>query len=309
MRFAGEMTKPQMMDEILRLKRERKAIILSHLYQRGEIQDLADYVGDSLGLSQEAAKTDAEVIVFCGVHFMAETAAMLSPDKIVLLPEEEAGCPMANMITVQGLRDLKEKHPNAVVVAYVNTSAAVKAEADICCTSSNAVKVLESIDPDREIIFVPDIHLARYAAQKANRKVIPWKGFCPTHNWVSTEEIKRAKADHPTAKILAHPECREEVVALADAVSSTTGMINFARKDPATEFIVVTESGILHQLRKQLPGKSFFLASEDLVCPNMKATTLEKVLWSLQELKPRITVPAPIREKAVKALDRMLALS
>lgn len=309
MRFAGAMTKPQMRDEILRLKKERKAVILSHLYQRGEIQDLADYVGDSLGLSQEAAKTDAKVIVFCGVHFMAETAAMLSPDKIVLLPEEEAGCPMANMITVQGLRELKEKHPGAVVVAYVNTSAAVKAEADICCTSSNAVKVLESVDPDREIIFVPDIHLARYAAEKAKRKVIPWKGFCPTHNWVSAEEIKRAKAEHPAARVLAHPECKEEVVALADAVSSTAGMISFAKKDEATEYIVATESGILHQLRKQLPGKSFFLASEDLVCPNMKATTLEKVLWSLQELQPRITVREDIGRRAVRALDVMLALS
>lgn len=299
----------QLIDRIEDLKRQRKAVILAHLYQRPEIQELADYVGDSLGLSQQAAATDAEVIVFCGVHFMAETAAILSPDKLVLLPEEEAGCPMANMVTVSRLRQKKAEHPDAVVVAYVNTEAQVKAEADICCTSSNAVKVVESIPRDRKILFVPDMHLGHWVAQKTGREMIFMKGFCPTHNKLSAEMIDRLKEAHPEAVVMVHPECRPEVVARADIVSSTAGMIKYATQSSAKEFIVGTEEGVLHQMKKKNPGKTFFLANERMICPNMKATRLEQVAWSLEDLEPRITVSAAIRDKAKAAVDRMLAVT
>lgn len=293
---------------IKELKKERNAVILAHLYQLGEIQDLADYTGDSLGLSQQAARTDAGVIVFCGVHFMAETAAILSPDKIVLLPEPQAGCPMANMVTAGRLRAKKAEKPDAVVVAYVNTSAEVKAEAEVCCTSSNAVKVVQSVDPDREIIFVPDMHLGHYAAKKAGREMTLWRGFCPTHNKLSLEDIQRARAAHPEALVMVHPECRPEVAEAADHVSSTSGMIKFASANPAREFIVGTESGILHRLKKESPDKKFYLASERMVCPNMKSITLEKVLWTLEEMENRVTVPEEIRERAVRAVDRMVEI-
>ncbi len=291
------------------LKQKRKAVILAHLYQRPEIQELADYVGDSLGLSQQAAGTEAEVIVFCGVHFMAETAAILSPEKVVLLPEEEAGCPMANMVTASRLRQKKAEHPGAVVVAYVNTEAEVKAEADICCTSSNAVKVVESIPRDKEILFVPDMHLAHWVSQMTGREMIVMKGFCPTHNKLSAEMIDRLRTIHPEAVVMVHPECRPEVVARAGVVTSTAGMIKYATQSSAREFIVGTEEGVMHQLKKKNPDKRFYLAYDRMICPNMKATRLEQVLWALEDLEPRVTVPEGIRQKAKAAVDRMLAVT
>lgn len=294
--------------EILELKKSRNAVILAHLYQRPEIQEIADFCGDSLGLSQQAAKTDADVIVFCGVHFMAETAAILSPEKTVLLPEINAGCPMADMITADALRARKRECPEAVVVCYVNSSAEVKAEADICCTSANAVKVVQSVPADRPILFVPDRNLGHYVGLKAGREIIYWEGYCNTHDKLKAEDIRNAISEHPGATVMVHPECRPEVVALADQVFSTSGMIKFAAESEAREFIIGTEMGILHQLHKKCPDKQFYLASKQLVCPNMKATTLDKVKWALEEMQPRVMVPDTIREKALGAVERMLAI-
>ena len=298
----------QLSEDILRLKKERNAVILAHLYQRPEIQEIADFVGDSLGLSQQAAETKADVIVFCGVHFMAESAYILSPQKTVLLPEERAGCPMADMVTAEALREKKKQHPDAVVVCYVNSSARVKAESDICCTSANAVNVVRSIPQDKEILFIPDRNLGHYVGLKSNRPVILWEGYCNTHEKLTLEDIKAARSSHPDALLMVHPECRPEVVAEADAVFSTSGMIKFAAENPATEFIVGTESGVLHQLHKKCPEKKFYMASDKLICPNMKSTTLEKVLWSLQDMKPQIVVPEDIRQKAIVSLEKMLAV-
>ena len=295
-------------NEILELKKKRNAVILAHLYQRPEVQDIADFTGDSLGLSEEAAKTDAEVIVFCGVHFMAETAAILSPQKTVLLPEVNAGCPMADMITADQLRAKKKECPDAVVVCYVNSSADVKAESDICCTSANAVKVVRSAPADKRILFVPDKNLGHYVGQQAGREVIYWEGFCNTHDRLSAEQLRKAKQTYPEALVMVHPECRPEVIALADRVFSTSGMIKFAKESDHNEFILGTESGILHKIRKTAPGKKFHMASEELICPNMKATTLEKVKLSLEELQPRIMVPDEIRDKALGAVKRMIAV-
>ncbi|RKO67831.1 quinolinate synthase NadA [Desulfofundulus salinus] len=296
-------------EEIKRLKKERRAVILSHVYQRPEVQEIADFVGDSLGLSQQAAKTDAEVIVFCGVHFMAESAAILSPDKIVLLPEIKAGCPMADMVTVEALRERKKEIPGVIVVCYVNTSAAVKAESDVCCTSANAVKIVSSLPEDRPVLFIPDENLGQYVARQTGRKIHLWEGYCNTHDKLFAEDVLAAREAHPNALVLVHPECRPEVIDLADAVASTTGMIRFARESDAREFIVCTETGILHQFRKQCPDKEFYLASDKLICPNMKATTLEKVHRALVTLEPRVTVPPEIREKALRSLERMLAVT
>ncbi len=295
-------------NEILELKKKRNAVILAHLYQRPEVQDIADFTGDSLGLSKEAAKTDAEVIVFCGVHFMAETAAILSPQKTVLLPEVNAGCPMADMITADQLRAKKKECPDAVVVCYVNSSADVKAESDICCTSANAVKVVRSAPADKRVLFVPDKNLGHYVGQQAGREIIYWEGFCNTHDRLSAEQLRKAKQTYPEALVMVHPECRPEVIALADRVFSTSGMIKFAKESEHNEFILGTESGILHKIRKTAPGKKFHMASEELVCPNMKATTLEKVKLSLEELQPRIMVPDEIRDKALGAVERMIAV-
>lgn len=295
-------------NEILELKKKRNAVILAHLYQRPEVQDIADFTGDSLGLSEEAAKTDAEVIVFCGVHFMAETAAILSPQKTVLLPEVNAGCPMADMITADQLRAKKKECPDAVVVCYVNSSADVKAESDICCTSANAVKVVRSAPADKRILFVPDKNLGHYVGQQAGREIIYWEGFCNTHDRLSAEQLRKAKQTYPEALVMVHPECRPEVIALADRVFSTSGMIKFAKESDHNEFILGTESGILHKIRKTAPGKKFHMASEELICPNMKATTLEKVKLSLEELQPRIMVPDEIRDKALGAVKRMIAV-
>lgn len=293
--------------EINVLKKERKAVILAHYYQRPEVQDIADFVGDSLQLSQQAANTDAEVIVFCGVHFMAESAAILSPNKVVILPEQKAGCPMADMVDADGLRAYKKRVPGVQVVCYVNSSAEVKAESDICCTSSNAVKVVESLKGDN-ILFIPDENLGRYAAKILGRSLQFWPGYCKTHDRLSKEDIQMAKNAHPLAKVIVHPECREDICEEADYVGSTAGLIKYAQSSEDQEFIVGTESGILHRLRQVCPDKKFYLASERLVCPNMKMTTLEKVRDALKTLSPCVTVDEEIRTKAKAALERMLAL-
>ncbi len=298
----------QLVEEIMKLKQQRNAIILSHIYQPPEIQEIADLVGDSLELSRRAAATDASVIVFCGVHFMAESAAVLSPEKIVLLPEANAGCPMADMVTAEALRAKKNKLPGAQVVCYVNTPAEVKAECDIACTSANAVQVVTSLPTDRPIIFVPDKNLGRYVARQSGRTMDIWEGCCPIHDQLSTDDVLKVKSEHPEALVLVHPECRPEVVELADHVASTTGMLRFARESQNKEFIVATENGILHQLNKQCPGKSFYPASDKLVCQDMKSITLEMVLHSLQTLEPQVTVTAVVRERALKCLGKMLAV-
>ena len=295
----------ELVEKILNLKKKRNAVILVHNYQLGEIQDIADFMGDSLGLSQNAAKTDAEVIVFCGVHFMAETASILCPDKVVLLPDINAGCPMADMITAEELRKKKGEFPNATVVCYVNSSAEVKAESDVCCTSANAVEVVESVDA-QEILFIPDQYLGHYASTKTDKKIILWPGFCPTHVRILPEHITQMRKEYPQAKVVVHPECRPDVIALADKVLSTGGMRRFARQTDAREIIVGTEIGILHRLRKENPGKKFIPATEQAVCPQMKLITLEKVLWSLEEMAPEVKVPEEIRLRAKSAVDKML---
>jgi len=292
-------------DKIRDLKKLRNAVIVAHNYQRDEVQDIADYVGDSLGLSQEAAKSHADVIVFCGVHFMAETASILSPSKTILMPDLGAGCPMANMITAESLRTLKKKHPEATVVCYVNTTAEVKAESDICCTSSNAVKVVESVEGS-EVIFVPDKYLAHYVSTKTKKKIIPWNGYCPTHFRILPEHILTQKGLHPEAEVMVHPECTPPVIALADKVLSTGGMCKYAKESKASEIIVGTEIGILHRLRKENPNKKFYPASESAICPNMKLATVEKVFWSLENMKYVVKVPDDIRISARNAVDKML---
>ncbi len=296
-------------EEIKHLKKQRRAIILSHVYQRPEVQEAADFVGDSLELSRRAAETDADVIVFCGVHFMAESAAILSPDKIVLLPEKQAGCPMADMVDGPSLRARKQNMLGAVVVCYVNTSAEVKAESDLACTSANAVNVIKSLPEDQPVLFIPDKNLGDYVAKKSGRKNIRlWEGYCTTHEKLTRDDVLAAKREHPEAQVLVHPECRPDVVELADAVASTTGMLRYAGESPAEEFIVCTEKGILHQFNKRYPDKKFYPASDKLVCPNMKATTLEKVHRSLLTMEPQVTVAPDIREKALRCLERMLAV-
>jgi len=298
---------PELAEKILRLKEKRNAVILAHNYQLGEVQDIADFVGDSLDLSQRAAKTDASVIVFCGVHFMAETASILCPGKTVLLPDTHAGCPMANMITAPQLRAKKKEHPEATVVCYINSSAAVKAESDVCCTSANALGVIESLDAD-EILFVPDQYLGHYISTRTGKKMILWPGFCPTHARILPEHITRLRQEYPEAKIVVHPECKPGVIALADEVLSTSGMIKFASREDVQQVIVGTEIGIIYRLRKENPDKTFIPVSEQAVCPNMKLITLEKVLWSLEEMAPEVKVPETIRLKAKKAVGRMLAV-
>lgn len=294
--------------KIKKLKEQRRAVILAHNYQVGEVQDIADYTGDSLGLSIAAAKTDADVIVFCGVHFMAETAAVLCPEKTVLLPDKFSGCPMADMINAEQVRDLKAKHPGALVVCYVNSSAEVKAECDICCTSANAVEVVKSLPMDKKIIFVPDQYLGQYTAQKSGREMILWPGYCPTHANITDNDIKKAKAEHPDAVVMAHPECTEPVKAVADQILSTGGMLKFVKSSKENKFIVATETGIIHALKKENPQKEFFAATQRAICPNMKRITLEKVAWSLEDMQYKITVPKEIADKARKAIERMLEI-
>ncbi|MBW2689581.1 MAG: quinolinate synthase NadA [Deltaproteobacteria bacterium] len=301
------MNQNEIISEIHRLADERNALILAHNYQRDEIQELAHITGDSLALSIEAARTDKPVIVFCGVHFMAESAAILAPEKIVLLPREDAGCPMADMITAEGLREFKSQHPGVPVVTYVNSSAAVKAESDICCTSSNAVNVVASLT-EPEVILAPDRNLARYIAGQVNKTCYIWDGYCPTHERFTLEDARKAKADYPDALFMAHPECPPEVLALADHICSTSGMYTFARENPAKQFIVGTEDGILYRLRKENPDKEFILPTTRLVCPNMKLTSVEDILQVLQTMSPRVTVAEDVRIPARVTLDRMLAV-
>jgi quinolinate synthase len=295
-----------LLHRIDQLKAERNAVILAHNYQPDEIQDLADFAGDSLGLSIQASETDADVIVFCGVLFMAETAAILSPEKTVLMPEPGAGCPMADMITADQLRELKSQHPDALVVCYVNSSAEVKAESDYCCTSSNAVAVVQSIPADKEVLFVPDQHLGRFVQERTGRDMVLWPGYCTTHVLISEEDIKAARQAHPDALVMAHPECSEPVKDLADELLSTGQMLNLAKTSSATEFIVATEIGIIHALEKARPDAQFFAASARGVCPNMKKTTLDKLLASLENLQYEITVPSEIAVAARRSLDRMV---
>jgi len=292
-------------DRINELKEERNAIILAHNYQIGEVQDIADYKGDSLGLSQKAAKSDADVIVFCGVDFMAESAAILCQDKTVLLPDPGARCPMAAMITAESLRAEKEKHPGAVVVCYVNTTADVKAESDICCTSSNAIKVVNSLKED-EVIFVPDKNLALYVAAHTDKKIIPWEGYCSSHHFILKKEVLSVKARHPEAEIIVHPECRPEVIEISDKALSTDGMVKYVKKSKAKEFIIGTETGILYRLRKENPDKRFYPASDRAVCPGMKVNTLGKIVNALENMEHRVHIPEDIRARAKQALDRML---
>lgn len=300
-------TDNEIIERINDLRRERNAVILAHNYQHGEVQDVADFTGDSLELSRKAAATDADVIVFCGVHFMAETAKVLSPQKTVLIPDPYAGCPMANMIDLNRLREFKAQHPGLPVVAYVNTTAEVKAESDICCTSANALKVVESIEAD-EIICVPDKSLATYIASKTTKKIIPYPGFCPTHHRILSQDVIRAKMEHRNAKVLAHPECTTDVVELADVVASTSGMIRWVAEHDDPEVILCTERGIMHKLRKDNPGKKFYNPCSLNICPNMKKITIEKVLWSLEDMVHEITVPEDIISRARKAIEGMLAI-
>jgi quinolinate synthase len=295
-------------EQILKLKKERNAVILSHNYQRGEVQDIADFVGDSLELSQKAARTDADVIVFCGVHFMAETASILNPHKTVLLPDAGAGCPMANMITAAQLRQKKKELPKATVVTYINSTAAVKAESDYCCTSANGVKVVSSIAND-EILFIPDQYLGDFIARRTGKKMTLWPGYCPTHMRIFPEDIIQRKIEHPKAKVVVHPECRPDVIALADEALSTSGMIRYAARPDVNELIVGTEVEILHRLNKENPGKIFIAASKKAVCPNMKKITLEKILDSLKTMTPQVKVPEEIRVKAIAPVNRMLAIT
>jgi quinolinate synthase len=297
-----------LVEKISALKKKRNAVILVHNYQLGEVQDIADFVGDSLELSRNAAKTAADVIVFCGVHFMAETASIICPDKVVLLPDMNAGCPMADMVTPERLRAKKKEHPQAVVVCYINSSAAVKAESDICCTSANAIEVVESLHA-HEILFIPDQYLGHYVSARTGKKMILWPGFCPTHVRIRPERIRELRQEYPQAKVVVHPECTPEVIALANEVASTSGMCRYARRDEVREMVVGTEVGLIHRLRKENPGKRFIPVSEQAICPNMKLINLEKVLWSLEEMSPEVKVPEEIRLKAIAAVDRMLRVA
>ena len=298
----------RLFEKIKLLKAQRKAVILAHNYQPAEIQDLADFCGDSLGLSIKAAQTDARTIVFCGVKFMAETAAILSPDKTVLLPDKFAGCPLADMITAEQLRQLKSKHPDAFVVCYVNSPAEVKAESDYCCTSANAVEVVSSLPQDRPIIFVPDQHLGKFVMDRTGRDLVLWPGYCPTHVVITADDIKGAKEKYPDAIVMAHPECTEPVKALADELLSTGQMLKFVKKSTAKRFIVATEVGIIHALKKQNPQAEFIPASERAVCPNMKKITLDKLIGSLEDMQYKVAVPEEIRIKAKRSLDKMVEI-
>lgn len=298
-----------LVEKILKLKEKNKAIILVHNYQPPEVQDIADFLGDSLELSRKAAQTDAEVIVFCGVHFMAETASILCPDKMVLMPDINAGCPMANMVDSIRLRSLKEKHPSAIVLSYVNTSAEVKAESDICCTSANAIRVVQSLDSNQEIIFVPDKYLGQYITSQTGRRMVYWDGYCPVHIKILPEDILKQKRAHPHAEVMVHPECTPEVIKLADKVLSTSGMCRYAKESESREIIVGTERDIVYRLQKGNPDKRFYPASEVAICPNMKLSSLEKVLWALEDMKNEVKVPNEIRVRAVQPVNKMLSIT
>jgi quinolinate synthase len=293
--------------EILALKEERHATILAHNYQIPEVQDVADLVGDSLELSRAAARLDAEVIIFCGVDFMAETAAILSPQKKVVLPVKGAWCPMAHMITPQELSDLKSLHPQAAVVCYVNSTAEIKAESDVCCTSANGVQVVASLS-EKEVIFVPDRNLAAYVARHTDKKIIPWNGYCYVHDHLTAKDVRAARALHPRAEVLVHPECRPEVIDEADFTYSTAGMGRHAKASAAREFIIGTEVGMIYRLKKENPDKEFYPLATKAICQNMKKTDLVKVLRALQTLEPQVTVPEEIAARARRSIERMLAV-
>ena len=299
----------ELREKIVKLKEQREAVILAHNYQLGEVQDIADFVGDSLDLSRKASQTNAKVIVFCGVHFMAETASLLSPEKIVLLPDENAGCPMADMVTAEDLRKKKEHSPGASVICYINSTAAVKAESDICCTSGNALKVVSTLPEGEPFIFVPDKYLGSYVSGKSGREVILWPGYCPTHQRILAKDILKLREEYPGAKVLVHPECSSEVVALADEALGTGGMLRFAKEDRAEEFIIGTEIGLIYRMRKENPSKRFIPASEQAICPNMKLINLEKILWSLEEMSFQVSVPDTLRDRAKETVEKMLLLS
>ena len=299
------MEEKNLIEQIKKLKKEKNVVILAHIYQRPEIYEVADFIGDSYGLSKQATETNAEIIVFCGVDFMAESAYILNSKKTVLIPTKLAKCPMAAMVDVAGLRKLKAKYPNAAVVSYVNTTADVKAESDICCTSANAVKVVNSLEED-EVILVPDSNLAHYVMRHTDKKIIPWNGWCYVHRKFSPEGLIRAKAMHLNVKVLVHPECISEVVDLADEVFSTTGIVNYVKQSPDKTFIIATEIGVVERLRLEFPEKVFFQAPPGGTCLQMKQTTLALVLDALEKEQFKVTVPENIRVRAKKALDRML---
>ncbi|MDY7030826.1 MAG: quinolinate synthase NadA [Thermodesulfobacteriota bacterium] len=301
------MEKIELKKEIKRLLREKDAILLAHNYQRDEIQEIADITGDSLALSIEASRTDCTVIVFCGVHFMAESASILAPDKTVIMPRLDAGCPMADMISADILAEKKRENPEATVVTYVNSSADVKAESDICCTSANAIHVVNSVESDT-VLMTPDKNLALYTSKFTNKTVQWWEGYCATHDRLKGEEVLDMKKRYPDALFVAHPECRPDVLELADHICSTSGMYLYARKTKNKDFIIGTEMGILYRLRKENPDKRFILASKNLICPNMKLTTLENTLEALIEMRNVVEVPEETRIPAKRALDRMLAV-
>jgi len=297
----------QIHDEILQLKEDRHAIILAHNYQTADVQDIADLTGDSLELSRAAATMDGDVIVFCGVDFMAETAAIISPEKMVLLPAQDACCPMADMITADELELVKSRHPDAAVVCYVNTTAEVKAESDICCTSSNAVKVVNSLKEDK-VIFIPDRNLALYTQRFTKKEILPWEGFCTVHDRITPDNVREAHDLHPGAIILVHPECRPEVIDLADHVASTSGIIRQVCNSAEKEFIIGTEVGILHRLTRECPTKQCYPLSAAAICTNMKKTDLNKIRNALISLQPRVTVPEEIAHRARSAIERMLSV-
>lgn len=301
-----ELTQQEITARINKLRKEKNAVILTHNYQLGEVQDIADYVGDSLGLSIKAKDVDCDVIVFCGVKFMAETAKILSPDKTVLLPVKEAGCPMADMANAEQLRKFKREHPNAVAVAYVNSTAEVKTEVDICCTSANAAAVVASIPNDREVIFLPDKNLGANVARQLGRKLILWPGFCPTHMRINRQMIEQCKQEFPDAVVMVHPECAPEIVEMADAALSTGGMLKFARETDAKQIIVGTELGIIHRLKKENPDKQFIPVSEQAICPNMKLIELRDVLRSLENMETEITLAPEVIAKAKAPIIRMI---
>jgi quinolinate synthase len=314
--FVDEYIDPTMdlFDEIERLKKEKNAVILAHYYQEPDIQDIADYIGDSLGLSQQAAKTDADIIVFAGVHFMAETAKILSPQKKVLLPDLKAGCSLADSCPPHLFRKFKENYPDHLVITYVNCTAELKALSDIVCTSSNAVQIVESLPKDQNIIFGPDKNLGAYVAKKTGRNLVLWNGACMVHEIFSREKITKLKERHPNAKLLAHPECEEVILKMADYIGSTTGLLKYATKSPEKEFIVATESGIIHQMQKDNPGKVFIPAPPNNNCacndcPHMKRNTLEKLYLCIKNGMPEVTVPEDIIKRAVKPIERMLEIS
>lgn len=304
------LTNRSLAESVIRLKQERKAVIVAHNYQIGEVQDIADFVGDSLAMARYASGTSAQTIVICGVHFMAESAAILNPKKTVLIPDLEAGCSLAECITADDVRNWRKEHPGALVVAYVNTSAEVKSESDICCTSTNALRIVQSLPADKEILFVPDMYLGQWVRTQTNRKIHLWNGSCHTHVRIRTEPIRDLKKKHPKAEFLMHPECGclTACMKMADHILSTDGILKQAHESKSKEFIIATEVGILHRLNKENPGKTFYPAAQEASCEFMKKITLEKVLWSIEDNVHRVTVPEPIAAQARKSLQKMMAI-